>query len=362
MSGASDLNHAEIVQDYLTMCNLKKVARKHHRSVTVIKQVLVEQGVEIKHRFTPEHLADQREIQSRDETRAKHRELWISQHAAKAKANPIHTPIEKRLHDALTDAGLSFETQARIGDSFADIRLLDYPIVIEADGHDHLRKQVQERDAKKDAERAVLGFVIFRFTGREINADATACVAIVREYITQAIASERWEQPEPHPPIVRLGNRKGENAPFWGGRLSDEQRAKISERMKGNKLSDEIRAKISATLKGRRLPDETKAKLSEALTGRQLPTEQRAKMAESRRSYYREHPPQPKTDEERTRIREGIARSSYQRTPEHQAKLAEARRGKSHSPETKALISAKVRAARKRKAGRSDEDIVRPDG
>lgn len=360
MRGASDLNAEEIVQDYLLLCNLKKVAQKYGRSVPTIRKILVEHGVEIRHRYTPEHRKQHQERQGRPELREQHRQLWAAQHERQHRESPIHTYIERLLHGALERAGLSFKTQVRVGDHIPDIQLLDFPVLIEADGQCHLLTAQQTRDRKKDEETAALGFITFRFTGKEIKADADACIAVVQRYLDAAVAEGRWPRPAPHEPIVQLGSRRGEHGPMWGRKMTPEQIEKSASKRRGRTLSPEMKERIRQTLTGRKLPPEVVEKVSKALKGRTLTPEHKAKIGAANRAYYATHR-LIVTDEQRRKISEAL--KGRERSPEHAAKLAEARRGKKHSPETKALISAKVRAAvERRKARQSDEDIVRPHG
>ena len=89
-----------------------------------------------------------------------------------------NTPIECRLHDALKAAGIGFSTQKRlVGRYVVDISVHQVPVVIEADGARHRSgTQAQERDAARDAAHEAAGYRVFRFSGSEINTDATACV------------------------------------------------------------------------------------------------------------------------------------------------------------------------------------------
>jgi hypothetical protein len=75
--------------------------------------------------------------------------------------------------------------------------------------------------------------------------------------------------------------------------VTDEQRAKISESLKGNtnargfKHTDETRAKVSAagigrkTMLGKKLSEETKKKIGDFSRGKPKSPETRAKMAEA---------------------------------------------------------------------------------
>lgn len=88
------------------------------------------------------------------------------------------TGIERTMRIALSDAGIRFQTQHRIGRFWVDFAIVSHRIAIEVDGaywHD------AERDARRDKQIAAQGWTVVRFPEDRVNADASACAAdIVR--------------------------------------------------------------------------------------------------------------------------------------------------------------------------------------
>lgn len=99
------------------------------------------------------------------------------------------TPIEARLRDALTEAGVEFTEQERV---VLDNRLFTVPdfliraplLAIYCDGTEfHLDAQKVIRDKQQDRILQRLGFRVFRFSGSEITADARSCAREVVEFV-----------------------------------------------------------------------------------------------------------------------------------------------------------------------------------
>ncbi len=89
----------------------------------------------------------------------------------------VNTPIERRLHDALRVAGIGFTTQSLLlGKYLVDRELHQARIIIEADGAQHTLREQRLADAVRDAALSAAGYWVFRFTGSEINTDASKCV------------------------------------------------------------------------------------------------------------------------------------------------------------------------------------------
>ena len=89
----------------------------------------------------------------------------------------INSPSEQLLHQALTNARLSFETQRQVlGRYFPDVLLHQQPVVIEADGWAHGMKARKAFDDTRDAAITAGGYRIFRFTDEELEADADGCI------------------------------------------------------------------------------------------------------------------------------------------------------------------------------------------
>lgn len=113
--------------------------------------------------------------------------------------------------------------------------------------------------------------------------------------------------------------------------LSDDEKKKISEILRGNKrnlgnkASLETRAKISAAVKGRKASNETKAKLSVASTGRNVgrkaSNETKAKISASLKG------------------RSSELMKSKWNDPEYRARMSDAHKGKKVSKETREKLS-----------------------
>ena len=229
-----------------------------------------------------------------------------------------NTPIERRLHDALMEAGIGFSTQRRVvGRYVVDILINQAQVVIEADGVLHrIHPEAQERDAVRDAAHEAAGYRVFRFTGSEINTDAMRCV----QQVIHACGLVRDEEPvydirkapreprKPPKPLELVCELCGETftarwkrkfctpehhklrqieigiAQFRGKPKTAEHRAKIGEANRQRVVTTETRAKMSAsamgkpgTLTGRSPSPETRAKISAALLGHRQSDETRAK-------------------------------------------------------------------------------------
>lgn len=103
------------------------------------------------------------------------------------------------------DSGLQVWPQAQIGDFRVDFAMHgrqvhwnekqqqwcnhDVKIIVECDGHDfHERtKEQAERDRSRDRELTLQGFVVVRFTGREIWRDPSGCGYALLEIISAKI-------------------------------------------------------------------------------------------------------------------------------------------------------------------------------
>lgn len=74
---------------------------------------------------------------------------------------------------------------------------------------------------------------------------------------------------------------KGENNYWYGQKLSEEHRRKLSESHKGQKLPEEQKRKISEARKGIKLSEETKRRISKARKGIKLSEETKQKLSEA---------------------------------------------------------------------------------
>lgn len=111
---------------------------------------------------------------------------------AVAVAEPVQSPIEEAMHEALSARlpdGLVMRRQRQIGRYAADFTV-EGPscrIVVECDGHEfHERtKEQAEHDRRRDREMQADGWLVLRFTGREIHRNADGCACEVVRAITR---------------------------------------------------------------------------------------------------------------------------------------------------------------------------------
>lgn len=269
-----------------------------------------------------------------------------------------NTPIERRLHDALMEAGIGFSTQRRlVGRYVVDILVSQAPVVIEADGVRHrVHPENQQRDAIRDAAHEAAGYRVFRFTGSQINSDAVACIrevihacGLVRDerpvYDIRKAPKEPRQAPKLLDLVCELCGEKFTArwkrkfctpehasrhlselgiAQFRGKPKTAEHRAKIGEANRRRVVTPETRAKMSAsamgkpgTLTGRSPSAETRAKISAALMGHRQSDETRAKKSAA-------HLGKPMPEGTGTKISAALKGKS--KTPEHRANLSASRR------------------------------------
>jgi very-short-patch-repair endonuclease len=92
------------------------------------------------------------------------------------------TSIERAMRLGLTERGIAFETQYRIGRYFADFALLGCKLVIEVDGahwHDC------EKDARRDEEIAATGWRVIRFSEQQVKRQLPECIQKIIELMQQ---------------------------------------------------------------------------------------------------------------------------------------------------------------------------------
>ena len=137
-----------------------------------------------------------------------------------------------------------------------------------------------------------------------------------------------------------LGGESGS----YGIKLTDEQRRKISERLKGHLTSDETRQKIgkanSVALKGKHLTDETKKKLSIAHKGKKVVhTAEQDKLQSDRMKGTKLHLGYKASEESRKRMSEAhIGLPLTQKQLDNLAKIHKNNKGKPRSPEVREKI------------------------
>jgi len=90
---------------------------------------------------------------------------------------PVQSPIEARMLSAFQYYEMSPETQYAIGPYRADFAFPGSKVVVECDGHEYhdRTKEQAAHDRKRDRYMQMDGWMVLRFTGAEIHADAVAC-------------------------------------------------------------------------------------------------------------------------------------------------------------------------------------------
>ncbi|WP_339493077.1 endonuclease domain-containing protein [Pseudomonas sp. EA_15y_Pfl2_R67] len=102
------------------------------------------------------------------------------------------SPIESSFSEAAQDLAEKIEQEHWFGDSEkhhryrVDFLLKDARLIIELDGHDfHSSKEQLAKDAERQRYLVRAGYVVIRFTGREIYQDVAGCVAQVTQTYTE---------------------------------------------------------------------------------------------------------------------------------------------------------------------------------
>lgn len=86
------------------------------------------------------------------------------------------TPIERRLAEALTAAGIPFKIQVNLAEFVVDF-LIDEKLIVECDGEAwHDPKNDEERDVRLRG----LGYNVVRFTGRAIHRNINDCISLIQ--------------------------------------------------------------------------------------------------------------------------------------------------------------------------------------
>jgi very-short-patch-repair endonuclease len=324
----NDAEKQEIIRRYLAGERLVALADDCHRGKEAIRQVLEEAGIEIRSRssyikgttWTPERRTNHMRTFSTPEFAQKSRENLLKRLPA-MRGPATNTAIERRLHDALMEAGIGFTAQSLLLERYlVDIEIRQAPIVIEADGAQHTLRLQKAKDALRDGELTVAGYQIFRFTGSEINTDAVACVRRVidacgltpdeepvyeirtkfagelhpnwkggqREFTCEQCGKAFFAQPTHRRGPHYYCTIQCANAAKRGKPLSAETRAKIGAKHLGTKrgpMSAETKAKlgasVSAALKGKPKSAEHAAKVAAANRGRPKSAETKAKISAS---------------------------------------------------------------------------------
>ncbi len=103
---------------------------------------------------------------------------WMCRH--------VHRPTtpELMVSSALTELGLPFESEYRIGKYSCDFALTRHGIVIEVDGtYWHSSHRVKKRDCIKDAFLSGQGWTVLRFKEKDIHQNLTKCLIRINKYV-----------------------------------------------------------------------------------------------------------------------------------------------------------------------------------
>jgi very-short-patch-repair endonuclease len=235
----------------------------------------------------------------------------------------INTPIERRMQDALMVAQIGFRTQRLLlGRYLVDILINQAPIVIEADGMIHTNPRNRAKDALRDANLTKAGYKVFRFTGSEINTDATACV--------QQLIDACGLTPDEEPVYDIRTSFSGEDHPLWKGGQQEYTCAACGEKFLAQpkwrtaELAYCSRKCGASGRIGKPRDPETVEKIRAGNTGQKrgpLSADTKAKMGAAVSAALKGKP----------------------KSAEHNAKVSAAMRGKPKSPEHRAKISATLK-------------------
>jgi very-short-patch-repair endonuclease/ribosomal protein L37AE/L43A len=298
---ATDDEKQEIIRRYTEGADISTLIGEFHRSRETLKRILVDGGVTLR---TPSAATLN----------------WLAKVQA---SGTVNTPIERRMQDALMAAGIGFRTQRLLLDHYlVDILINQAPIVIEADGMIHTHPLNAAKDVRRDAALTEAGYRVFRFTGSEINTDATACV--------QRLIDACGLTPDEEPVYDIRTSFTGEDHPNWNGGKQEytcEQCGRKFLAQPKHRTGNGVycsRKCANAAKRGKTHTAETRAKVSEALTRRK---------GEKRK---------PLTDEHRNKVR--VALTGKKKSPEHVAKVAAANKGRPVPMERRARISATLKA------------------
>ncbi len=238
-----------------------------------------------------------------------------------------NSPLELLLENRLKEAKISYLAQkVMLSRYVVDFLLVDYPVIIEADGSVHRLSRTRARDKERDRLLLEAGYHTLRFTGTEINKSPAGCINQVIEFIESKIASGEFERAKEHDFVGKRLEVKGRNHPSFGKRRSKESIEKQRQALIGRKQSPELVAKRVAKIKGRKNTPEQIERMRKAKMGHTVSEETRRKISEKLKGRKR---PQ----EEIEKAKEGLKRA-----------YAEGRRKREVSTETRAKISATLKA------------------
>ena len=291
----------EIIRRYVAGEALTSLARDYHRGTATVKRLLQDSGVALR---------SQREITL----------AWLSKIR---ESGNINTPIERRMQDALMAARIGFRTQRLLLDRYlVDLLINQAPVVIEADGMVHAHPKNRAKDALRDATLREAGYRVFRFSGSEINTDATACV--------QRLIDACGLTPDADPVYDIRTSFSGEDHPNWKGGKQEF----ACEQCGATFLAQPKHRSLEHTYCGRECA-------AEARTGTEISAEHKARISAVNKT----RPRGPLSAEHKAKMGAAVsaALKGKPKSPEHAAKVAAANRGRRKSAETRAKISASLK-------------------
>lgn len=270
--------------------------------------------------LSEEHKRKLREYANRPEVKEKRRQALLKR-LPTMNGSCKNSPLELLLENRLKEAKISYEAQKVMLQRYVvDFLLIDYPVVIEADGSVHRLSKNKAHDKERDKLLLEAGYYTLRFTGTEINKSPAGCINQVIEFIENKIASGEFTRASEHDFIGRRLEVKGRNHPSFGKRRSKESIEKQRKALIGRKLTPEHVQHIKDALTGKKYP-ESGVKISKAKMGHTVSEETRRKISEKLKGH-------KLTPEQQQRQREGLKRA-----------YAEGRRKREVSAETRAKIS-----------------------
>lgn len=297
----TDDEKQEIIRRYVAGEAQKVLIAEYRCGSATLKRVLLDGGIALR---------SQQEITLN----------WLSK---MRESGTVNTPIERRMQDALMVARIGFRTQRLLlGRYLVDILIHQAPIVIEADGMIHTHPQNRAKDALRDIALTEAGYRVFRFTGSEINTDATACV--------QRLIDACGLTPDAEPVYDIRTSFSGEDHPHWKGGAQEYTCATCGEKFLAQpKHREAERAYCNPKCaaqerRGQPRSAETKAKIAAGNTGQKrgpLSAETKAKMGAAVSAALKGKP----------------------KTAEHNANVSAAMKGKPKSPEHRAKLSASLK-------------------
>ena len=130
-------------------------------------------------------------------------------------AKILKQSLQRTLRNGMTDAerklwsvlrgkqllGCKFRRQHPYGDYILDFVCLDYRLVVEVDGRQHLDS---ERDTARDTFMKQSGFTVLRFWNHDVLSDTVS----VADAIYRAILDLQATHPLPSPPLEGEGDRQ----------------------------------------------------------------------------------------------------------------------------------------------------------